>query len=317
MDPSTVSSQGSDSRVKSYEYDGESFTASGMDDVELICILEFLKAIEYPRSEELESQLRVTEEEVEALIEALDPLRQQRLECVCTSSRFSRFIECNSSRILVAHGNDIEQDAEQSLLSILSKRMCVAFQEIPRCMTISWTCGGEETHPERMVINLLGQLLSKSNMEMPVPEDDWQDLKFDDLVKILKDCLEVQLARTRVLCVIDSIQHYELGEAHDATKHVLDSISGLAEGFKDLNRVELKLFVTSLSACRYLTETESPGITRTFSMTEVPEQFGSWNVPEEDRGSREGPGHGEEEPHDSSHHGGSPRGRSRGRRNKE
>ena len=256
--------------------------------------------------------MEATEEHVDALIQALDSHHQNRLEYVCKSYRFDRFIECASSRILVANGNDIQQDADHGLLSILSKRMCVAFQKINNCVTLGWTCGGKDTHPERMVINLLGQLLSKSEMAFPIPDDGWESLEFDDLVKILKDCLEVQLARKRVLCIINSIQHYESGEAPDATKHVLDSISGLAEGFKDLKRVELKLFVTSLRECRYLTE--SSDITRTFNMTEVPEQFGIWEIPEEGRGSRDEPSRHEDEQHKSSPRGGGRGARFEGRR---
>jgi hypothetical protein len=193
--------------------------------------------------------------------------------------------------------------------------MYVAFQKVSNCVTLCWTCGAKETHPERMVVNLLGQLLDKSKMVLPIPDDGWQSLKFIELVKILKGCLEVQLARTRVLCIIDSIQHYESGEAPDAMEQVLESIAGIAEGFKDLKRVELKLFVTSLSECRYLTE--SSDITRTFNMTSVPEQFGIWKIPEEVRASRYGPSRHEDERHKSSHRGEDHGARFQGRRHRD
>lgn len=169
-------------------------------------------------------QMTVSEREIEALVEGLDTHRQSRLDHVCRSYVFDRFIDSNSSHILVVNGNDIQQDAADSLLSILSKRMCVAFHKVRNCVVLSWTCNGEDSHPERMVVNLLGQLLSKSNIALPTPEDGWQNLKFEDLVKILRDCLEVQVARTRVLCVINSVQHYESGEAPETTKQVFGSI---------------------------------------------------------------------------------------------
>jgi hypothetical protein len=59
-----------------------------------------------------------------------------------------------------------------------------------------------------MLVSFLGQLLSKTEIAFPIPREAWvrwEHLRYSDLLSILRECIEVQLACTPVLVVIDSI----------------------------------------------------------------------------------------------------------------
>ena len=186
---------------------------------------------------------------------------------------------------MVVNGNDIRKDMDGSFLSVLCGHMIRTFQKrVKHCLVLNWTCCAKDTYPDRMVVSLLGQLLSKTELALPVPLEGWENLKYLGLVEILRDCIEVQLARTPVLVVIGSVQHYEFGEAPEYTHNALQSLSGLAEIFHSVpGRVSFKMLVASLGECRSLIEPSKA--VKVLNMTNVPGTSELWGISE---GNEEG-----------------------------
>jgi hypothetical protein len=104
-------------------------------------------------------------------------------------------------------------------------------------------------------------------------------LRYSDLLSILRECIEVQLACTPVLVVINSVQHYEVGEAPDRTRHALQSLAALAEIFHSVpGRVRFKMLVISLGDCLYLTEPSD--VVKILNMADVPGASVLWGISE-------------------------------------
>lgn len=209
-----------------------------------------------------ESETTLSIDENGRLIRPIDAKHHNRITRLCEDETLSTLAVHEDTRVVVVNGNYMPDDVKTNLLSNLAGHMLFTFLKcVQDCIVLHWACETGQTDPKPMVVSLLGQLLRRTKIAMPIPDrhhEDWSTLSFSRLLQILHECMEVQFARTPVLCIIDSVQYYEEGDAPERTKDVLKMLFDLAVNFKNTadrpSRVNYKVLVTSLGKFHYLTE---------------------------------------------------------------
>ena len=116
-------------------------------------------------------------------------------------------------------------------------------------VVLNWFCGYFRHHDVyEMTLNLLGQLLSLSTADLPIPRLE-SKLNLAEAVGLFQTCILRQLRETPVFCFIDSITHYEDKTQASDTKYLLDGLATLAASTKS-ELHGFKLLVTSATRCR-------------------------------------------------------------------
>lgn len=179
----------------------------------------------------------------------LAPAQQSRAMFILKSPEIGRWIADQQSSTLVINAQGEEISPGESTISFFSTMLIYALEDSAPGVVLHWFCNLRIRDTIAvMVSNLLGQLL-----ETAVQHADLDDFQFppgslvcsySNLKGLLCHFLRVQLRRTPVYCIIDSVDEYE---DHRRVRDLLDLWAALNDIGQDddPNQYPLKLLAIS------------------------------------------------------------------------